>query len=328
MKTLQTSAPTDMALTEALQTLGLYPVRLERRPHAYSSSFPIEELTIQCANGSMLEIIFKDLDRGRLIRAAIEARPEFLYDPMREIHLYEQVLSPNGLGARLYGIAVEPTFNRYWLFLERIKGIELHQFGEIEVWCAAARWLANFHTRFAGSDLRLPDSLLVQEPHSDLRWLRRALAFHTADDLSEGTRALNRVAATYDLLMGRLAMQPRTLLHGEFYSTNILIEQSDKPHVVPVDWENAAIGPALLDLAALIAGPWPETGRLAIIRAYHEALPEHAATEFTRFLEDLAWCRLRLAIQWLGWSPTWQPPAEKHHNWLGDVITLVEELDL
>jgi aminoglycoside phosphotransferase (APT) family kinase protein len=124
-----------------------------------------------------------------------------------------------------------------------------------------------------------------------------------------------------------LALDP-TLLHGEFYASNVLVAlQPDSLRVCPVDWELAAIGPGLMDLGALIAGSWSEEEKRELARAYYVALAPREAT-FEELLESLDYCRLQIAVQWLGWSPDWSPPPEHAHNWLREAISLAANLKL
>ena len=72
------------------------------------------------------------------------------------------------------------------------------------------------------------------------------------------------------------AARPRTFLHGEFYPSNVLIEDAvEGPRVRPVDWEMAGLGPGLADLAALISGRWEEAEReaLALGQDRHDVAP-------------------------------------------------------
>ncbi|MGN6256539.1 MAG: hypothetical protein ACTHN3_02160 [Solirubrobacterales bacterium] len=93
--------------------------------------------------------------------------------------------------------------------------------------------------------------------------------------------------------------------------------------VAPVDWELAAAGPGLSDLAALVSG-WPEADREALVAAY---AAEPGVPAFTP--RDLGLARLQVAIQWLGWAPPqWQPPPEQRHDWLAEAVELSEELGL
>ncbi|MGI8825515.1 MAG: hypothetical protein ACR2JC_07710 [Chloroflexota bacterium] len=44
------------------------------------------------------------------------------------------------------------------------------------------------------------------------------------------------------------------------------------------------------------------------------------------FLTSLDYCRLHLAVQFLGWSPEWTPPSAHAQNWLEQAERLVDEL--
>jgi aminoglycoside phosphotransferase (APT) family kinase protein len=118
---------------------------------------------------------------------------------------------------------------------------------------------------------------------------------------------------------------PQTFIHGEFYASNVLIsEHADPTRICPIDWEMAAIGPALLDLAALIAGNWPEEQRTEMAMAYYESLPPacnfYGSVE--AFFQALRCCRLFLAVKWLGWSSDWQAPNEHRCDWLAEAAEL------
>src|SRR5215204_972193 len=93
--------------------------RLVRRSCPYTSSFKIDELDVQFNDGSRLPLLLKDLGRDGMLEVARDVRPEFLYEPRREIDAYRWILphAPNGTAAH-YGAVVEPLAGRYWLFLE------------------------------------------------------------------------------------------------------------------------------------------------------------------------------------------------------------------
>ena len=131
--------------------------------------------------------------------------------------------------------------------------------------------------------------------------------------------------------MERLASLPPTFLHGEFYASNVIVpEQAGEQRVCPIDWELAAVGPALLDLAALVTGGWAQEQRDAIAGAYWDALtaPDLVAGSQQEFREALDCALLHLCVQWLGWAEGWTPPAEHRHDWLGEGIALAERLGL
>src|SRR6266404_5211039 len=121
-----TSSPKTDELREALGRLlaenhirGLPIVALERRASAYRSSFPLEEIRLSLSDGAARDIVFKDLNRQSLSEAVRHAKPEFVYDPLREIDTYRKFLAEEQLGtAHCYGAVVDDKIGRYWLFLE------------------------------------------------------------------------------------------------------------------------------------------------------------------------------------------------------------------
>ena len=145
-------------------------------------------------------------------------------------------------------------------------------------------------------------------------WPRRAL--------EHGVREVEWLAARHEAVVEALLTLPRTVLHGEFYAANVLVA-ADTPsaRVAPVDWEIAAAGPGVSDLAALVSGDWSQEDRGAIAAAYGSV---GGAT-----LDGLDHARLQLAIQWLGWAPPqWAPPKGQRHDWLGEALELAEGLGL
>ena len=160
------------------------------------------------------------------------------------------------------------------------------------------------------------------------RWLKRALTFADRREPSQ-RRAIGRIADGYDRVVERLTSIQSTLIHGELYASNVLVQETwEGIRVAPVDWEMAAVGPGLVDLAALVAGGWSDAQRTAIVQAYFEAVPPLHAWPWDDFARALEYCRLHLAVQWLGWSPDWSPPHEHAQDWLAEAVRLAERLDL
>ncbi|HEX5417691.1 MAG TPA: aminoglycoside phosphotransferase family protein, partial [Chloroflexota bacterium] len=93
-------------------------------------------------------------------------------------------------------------------------------------------------------------------------------------------------------------------------------------------WEMAALGPGLIDLAALSAGSWTEEQRRALAEVYYAALAPGSWPEIGALLDALDYCRLHLAVQWLGWSDVWSPPPERAHDWLSEAFFLMEKIGL
>src|SRR5262249_49468379 len=135
-------------------------------------------------DGKILQLIFKDLSPQALLQSARNVKPAFLYDPRREIEVYQKILAPLQLGtADYFGAVVEPQLGRYWLFLERVSGMELCQVGEFAIWQQAASWLAGLHRRLeaVANRLSLVAHLLTYNSDFYRQWPRRALAFRKAE---------------------------------------------------------------------------------------------------------------------------------------------------
>jgi hypothetical protein len=324
-------APTDQEVMELLSRqdgVGEV-VRLTRRPYRYATSAPLEELHAETRDGTELDLILKDLSRERLLGEAAATKPEFLHRPERELETYRGILAPAGIGPRCYGVVAEPDPARHWLLIEKVPGVELWQVGELPVWEEVARWLGGLHAGFAG---RL-ENVRAANPHLlDLSsdwfssWCVRALE-RLGGSGDRRARTLLAALRGYDEVVSALTALPRTFVHGELYPSNVLVVRGDPLRVCPVDWEMAAIGPGLVDLAALVGG-WDEPQRRRLVAAYLSGSHDAEHLDPTEVEADLARCRLHLALQWLGWSSDWRPPPEHAHDWLGEALTAAGELGL
>lgn len=303
---------------------------VDRAPLPYRSTYPIEELVVWVADGGERRLVFKDLSRRGPADPVWRVKASFLHDPLREIECYRDVLAPAGISAPSYlGATVEPLRERYWLFLERLEGDPLWQIGDLEVWCRAARWLADLHARFAGRSDRLPRRLLRLDADHWRRWLTRARRLALSPRRSSCTPGeVERLAERTERAARWLSAQPATFLHGEFYPSNILVEHGDdSPRIRPLDWEMAATGAGVLDLAALVSGDWHDTERAAVVAAYRMALPRSLRPPAADLHRGLDRCRLLLAVQWLGWSSRRAPPPEHRHDWLATALRLASRRD-
>jgi aminoglycoside phosphotransferase (APT) family kinase protein len=315
---------------------------LSRRPFEYSTSFALEAIDLTLDDGHRLELVFKDVGPHSLIGEASKVRPRALYDPRREIAVYQHVLADRGLCTPIcYAAAADAQIGRYWLFLERVPAAaRLCHVGDFAAWTQAARWLARLHARHGEHELNdlLADGVpLLRCDEAFYRaWPARARRHVAgrADVAPDLRRALEQTTDRYQVVIDRLLGMRSTLNHGEFYGSNILVRQvpSDEfsRRVCPIDWELAAVGPGLLDLAALTAGTWTAAERDAIALAYRSALADagRPVPPIPEFLESLNWCRLHVAMHWLGWAENWQAPADLAHDWLNETVTVADSLGI
>lgn len=314
-------------------------VRWQRRLSVYSSSYTIENLKLELEGGRQLDLVLKDLSSSSLLHTASKVRPQFLYNPTREIQTYRNILNVLQLGTPFcYGATVLPESDQYWLFLERVSGPLLWQRGRMESWELAARWLARLHHRFPGQISRDGETSPAYLARFDREffnlWLLRAEAFLRGNSSPRDPsqwRRFGRLMECYESVVERLLSLPSTFIHGEFYPSNVILRRANgRNEVCPVDWELAAIGPSLIDLAALTSGEWPAEKRDRMIAAYRGALAEEGAqpSSMEDMIEAVMFCQLHLSVQLLGWASEWSPPKQHSQNWLRQALQLAEELGL
>jgi thiamine kinase-like enzyme len=322
---------------------------LERHASPYRSSYELEEIVVSMEDGPTLPLLFKNLSWDGLPEYVQKGKPRFLYDPQREIETYRIFLRGGELGTPLYyGATVDEQTQSHWLFIEKVFGKELYQIGEFEHWKEVARWLAKFHSYGAnlnGLAQQAEAAHLIQyDGNYYAKWLHRARALHLQNLPSKKTHTAGKHAQDemdwllncYARAIGHLVALPLTLIHGEFYASNVLVQETETGlRVCAVDWEMAALAPGLMDLAALTSGNWSEEQRNNMALAYHAELQvaglqakEKWLPAVDEFLTALDYCRLHLAIQWLGWSASWSPPPEHAQDWLQIGLDLAEKLDL
>ncbi len=310
--------------------------RIVRRPSAYASSAALSELDLTLRDGSELHLLHKGTLAAGPDRGAV--RPSFTRDPLREMAVYRSVLAVDPVRApELHATVTDPESPDFGIFIERVRGKELWQFADPEPWHATARWLAGFHGRYQARAHALVGRarLAIHDAAYHRVWMRRALEL--AGDRSsaaydpERLAAVRSVAERHDTVVAELLRVPATLIHGELYPSNVLIRDGVEPArgVCPVDWETAAVGPCLTDLAALTSGAWDPGRRAGIVAAYSGELEDRGWWTPTpgELERGLTACRVQQAIQWLGWSADWTPPVEHAHDWLGEAVGLARELD-
>ena len=312
---------------------------LRRRLSGYSSSYTIENLAVELADGTHLQLVLKNLSPGSVLQTAKKIRPGFLYHPRNEIITYQQILAPQALGTPIcYGAVEHPARDQYWLFLERVNGPLLWQVAGGETWNDAARWLARLHTAFPDAARQRENPHWQHLLHHDTAfyqiWPVRAAEFvgqrNLAADPATQTR-FRQLLDGYSQVIDRLVSLPVHFIHGEFYPSTVLVEVDTAPHrICPVDWEMASLGPGLMDLATLTSGDWKETDQFAMISAYRDALCRLGSATLTlpAMIEAVDYCRLHLAVQLLGWSADWHPPERHAQNWFSEALRLANRLGL
>ena len=296
-------------LQEGLSRWRGAPVRIERIVREFfedSSSFAAERLCARLDDGDSVKVFFKDLSPENQLESARVVRGTKLERGLRELQMYQQVLSGHRFGtAELYASRWEPERGIHWLFLEDAGRWWLSKVADFAPWLAAARWAARFH----GSVRGLPATQIDFLPRCDRTgyWscaetIQDKLSRLDPEDRPIVEKALKHFVGSID----RLLTLPESIIHGEYYGKNIVVRDGSTTHdIAVIDWESASIGPSFFDLASLSSGRWTSEQRQAMWRAYFDEyqLASGQQMAWNGFVETLFDLNIYQALVWLGWWP-------------------------
>jgi aminoglycoside/choline kinase family phosphotransferase len=123
-------------------------------------------------------------------------------------------------------------------------------------------------------------------------------------------------------MVPRLLADEPVFIHGELYPENVMVADD---RICVVDWQSAAIGPGVIDLASLTEGHWQadlvRDCREAYLRARWPDV-EHATIEDALETAQLYW-----ALRWLG-AEGGAAPADRHIGYLETLRTAAGQLGL
>jgi aminoglycoside phosphotransferase (APT) family kinase protein len=232
---------------ERLRPAGPPVSGIRRRGLAGTTSYALDVVAVEFADGEVVNIVLKDFRHSRLPKAAAIRRRD------RELRVYERLLDGQALGTpRFYGACWDEAAQRYWLLLEFVEG-RMVRAGSFEYRLEAAAWLARLHGRFrdqrrrlrASDFLLLHDAAFFQQTSERARVAVSSMSHRLA-------RRFAAVLACYEAVLPILSREPETLVHGSYHSENLLVvPSSGDPRVCPVDWEFGGFGQSTFDLAYL-----------------------------------------------------------------------------
>lgn len=301
------------AVLAAAGSAGVTVVDRAANPHA--STFPSEVVTCRLGRGGRLRLFCKyGTGPGH---NAHGHRGGVGY----EAEVYRRVLAPARLPVpRFYGAAAAGSSGEVWLalgYLERC--LRLRDSGDVGDWERAAAWIGRLHAvhEARGRDPAL--SFLIEYDAAYYRgWPQRTA--ENAAALNLDFLWLADLCRRAEAALAALAEAPRTVIHGEYYPKNILVDEGT---IYPVDWESAALGCGVIDLAALTDRCDPEVVRRCEAAYGLARWPQGGPPHFTRTLE-LA--RLYVHLRWLGAEPG--PKLRRRFRRYEEIRTLGESLAL
>ena len=287
--------------------LGAAITTVRELPAPTSTSYALRRLRLGLADGRRLDVLLKDF--------GISPHPPevALRRGARERYVYENILAVRALGTpALYAVVWDDASDRHWLLLEFVDGRKFRRH-PIENLLAAGRWIGRLHRSVAGDEAGLaqPGILLTYDDAYFRQTAERAVRAVAARFDSLRPR-IEAAVAGYDSLIGKICSARPTLVHGSYRPKNILVAGSSPAvRICPADWELAAIGPALHDLAFLADG----CDRPSIDLLCESYLDEtddggHADRRAGEVLEGIERLRLHKALRSLARSAEWAYPED------------------
>ena len=215
-----------------------------------STSYETDILTVQLADGGAFKVFLKNYGVFKRPKDEMEQRRA------REVRVYQDLLEYANLGTpRYYGTVWDESQETFWLLLEYVDGKEVRDL-ESNYWIAAAGWLGQMHgyfTRHAHYLSRL--DFLIRH---DARFLsaKAEAALDTVSQILPGSvDRFARIVNRYDQVIEAMVAHPPTLIHGAFRPQNVMLGgESESMRICAYDWEEAAFGAPLYDLAYLTDG--------------------------------------------------------------------------
>jgi Phosphotransferase enzyme family len=297
------------------EALGRAPVRvIERRPNAYSSTFPSEIAKLELA-GVVLQAFLKYECRGSI--GWHDHRGGVHY----EASVNRDLLGPLGASVpEFYGFYADEQPEASFLMTEYMtNSIAVNKSSSATAMARAAEWIGHFHARGKRLLARRPVSGLKQYARAYyLGWTRRAE--QATAKAGVATEWLRAAFAGFRQSIDSLVATDPSPIHGEYYPHNVLIHGE---RIRPIDWESAALAAGEVDLAALTER-WPTETVELCQRAYEQARWPHGAPPGWR--RGLRLAQLYLRFRWIASDP-WRQKPDPQSSWqLGATRSLSAEL--
>jgi len=280
-------------LTAALRDNGFSQRKmtiLNRRPNPYNSTFPTE--IIKCRLNSIGKTLglFVKYETGKF-DSAYGHRGNVSY----EAKVYREILNPLALSTpKFYGIYNSESDGATWLITEYMgRGVPASWSKDPKAMTRSARWIGKFH---AANEKRIQNS--------NLNFLRRYDEDYYIGWSQRTKRLFRRVHAKFPWLIplcnefekrvSRLLSEPQTVVHGEYFGSNIVYQQGVSR---PIDWQSTAVAAGEVDLASLTHS-WASNVVQNCEREYTESRwPMGAPASFQETLEV---ARVYMSLRWLG----------------------------
>jgi aminoglycoside phosphotransferase (APT) family kinase protein len=285
-----------------------------REPNVYTSSFPSEIVTCAFDDGVERRLFIK-----RYVPGIHDGFGYWRGGPY-EARIYDDILARLDVGTpALFGSWSDPMTDQSFLALEHVDGLRLHRSAPSSL-VDVGRWLGALHRE--GTPVATAHPSVRRYDEAFFRgWSERAL--RVVRELRTDADWIDALVRRFDeQMVPRLLADEPVFIHGELYPENVMVADD---RICVVDWQSAAIGPGVIDLASLTEGHWQadlvRDCREAYLRARWPDV-EHATIEDALETAQLYW-----ALRWLG-AEGGAAPADRHIGYLETLRTAAGQLGL
>jgi Ser/Thr protein kinase RdoA (MazF antagonist) len=285
-----------------------------REPNVYTSSFPSEIVT--CAFDDAVE---RRLFIKRYVPGIHDGFGYWRGGPY-EARIYDDILAGLAVGTpALFGSWSDPATDHTFLALEHVDGLRLHRSAPSSL-VDVGRWLGALHRN--GTPVATAHPSVRRYDERFFRgWSERALRY--VRELRPDADWVEALVRRFDEhMVPRLLATEPVFIHGELYPENVMVAGD---RICVVDWQSAAIGPGVIDLASLTEGHWQPD----LVRDCREAYVgsrwpdnDHATID-----DDLEAAQLYWALRWLG-AEGGAAPADRHIGYVETLRTAAGQLGL
>src|SRR5258706_13457638 len=290
---------------------------LGREATPYATTFPCEIVTCRIGRGKPRRLFCKytaGIDyTGHGHRGGVG----------HEIATYRHILAQtNKFRPKFYGGYTDLETGQYWLFLEYLGGsLRVGKLNDPATMAQTARWIAQFHVSsqrlLSNERLRF---LKRYDKEYYVGWISRTVDF--AGPNHRKSSWLHRLYERAEHFLSPLLEFVPAIIHGEYYQHNILFHQG---RICPIDWESAAVGEGLIDLACLTDGWESRIADVCTATYVRTRWPEEVPADFERVLKA---ARLYITVRWLGDDPDFTRSADARRYWmqLRNLVTGLEQI--
>lgn len=153
-----------------------------------------------------------------------------------------QILDKEGFSVPRMEAVLRSNQGKIMIFMELLSGNELYSNSDHNAWKDAAKKLAEIHNRF-----------WVGKHKDDQRLNALPVNRAVLERIQNATKNAAGKESWYKYMQtvhGRLAEAPKTLIHGDLFPTNVVV---DNGRASFIDWANAGVFAYMMDLGRLTA---------------------------------------------------------------------------